>query len=193
MAARPDLVADLHIVLADAVAEDALRAGRLQGPDGRLAAFGILDFDVDPRMRQEVMDFGDRAFHLGPLRHFIGVVRMVGRCRDGHGHRADRCKKKSPHLVSSTGHGARATVPQPDPARPDSAHPGWRAAVWDTHWNTSSDLSTDSAPACSSRRGTAVRSGTSSRRARPSARWPPRCRDGSRTCGLRHRYVTRQG
>src|SRR4029434_6015319 len=49
MAPSLDLVADLHVLLADAVAEDALRAGRLERPDGRLGAFCVLDLDVDPR------------------------------------------------------------------------------------------------------------------------------------------------
>src|SRR5262249_54892459 len=72
--ARLDLVAHLHVFFGDAVSEDALRTGGLERPGCWLSALRILDLDVDPRVREEIVDFRYGAFHLGPLRHFVGVM-----------------------------------------------------------------------------------------------------------------------
>src|SRR6267142_40488 len=77
MTPRLDLVANLDVFLLHAVPEDPHGPGGFERPRGRLPALRVLDFDVDPRMREEVVDFRDRPLDGRPHRDFVSVVRMV--------------------------------------------------------------------------------------------------------------------
>src|SRR3954468_7055171 len=57
VAARLDRVARLHVFRRDADALEAVAAGRFKRPDVRLAALRILDLEVNPRVRQEEVNF----------------------------------------------------------------------------------------------------------------------------------------
>ena len=66
MATHFDRVASLEIFALDADPLQSAMACSFQRPD-RWRAFRILDLDVQPRMRNQVVDFSNLAFHCCPL------------------------------------------------------------------------------------------------------------------------------
>src|SRR5438094_9039507 len=76
MASNLDGIASFQVFTLNADAEKSAIARGLHSPDGRLT-FLIFNFNVEPGMRDKIMDFGDRAFHRCPFRCVVVAVGMV--------------------------------------------------------------------------------------------------------------------
>src|SRR5262245_32421502 len=70
MATRFDPVTDADVIAPNTVAEDAGRCRRFEGPDRRLA-FGVLDVEIDERVRRDEDDLLHRALDLDPFRDVV--------------------------------------------------------------------------------------------------------------------------
>src|SRR6267142_941454 len=97
MAPYFDAVARLEIAGGDANSLERRTPGGFERPQLRLA-FGILDFHVDPGMRDNVVHFPDDTFDVHE-RVGVGAVRMVGPCGKRDAKRTHRCGNQcEPHV-----------------------------------------------------------------------------------------------
>src|SRR5262245_42391015 len=76
MAPHFDAVPRFNVFALDADALQAARPRCFQSPDLGLP-FSVRDFEIDPGMRNEQMQFGNFAFHSRPFRDVIVAVGMV--------------------------------------------------------------------------------------------------------------------
>src|SRR6266850_1755781 len=97
MAPYFDAVARLEIAGGDANSLERRPPGGFERPQLRLA-FGILDFQVHPGMRDNVVHFPDDTFDVDE-RVGVGAVRMVGPCGKRDAKRTHRCGNQcEPHV-----------------------------------------------------------------------------------------------
>jgi hypothetical protein len=77
MATDFDRVANLEVFALDTDSLKSPMACSFHRPD-RWRTVRILDLDINPRMRNEVVDFGNLAFHRRPLCRVVVAVGVMG-------------------------------------------------------------------------------------------------------------------
>src|SRR5205809_7696285 len=91
MASDLDGIASVQIFALHAYAEKPAVARGLHRPDRRFA-FVLFDFDVEPGMGDEIMDFGHLAFHRRPFCRVVIAVGMVRQERHYQEEYTNSCK-----------------------------------------------------------------------------------------------------
>src|SRR5205809_7716379 len=91
MASDLDGIASFQVFTLNAYAKKPAEAGGLHRPDPRCVFVGV-DFDVEPGMGDEIMDFGHLAFHRRPFCRVVIAVRMVRQQRHYQEEYTNSCK-----------------------------------------------------------------------------------------------------